>query len=898
MTTLINDRDSALVADNIAIKFARDAAGRVHFRSASQTSHAASRFTRVQQAFLEGKLKLPTPTTQIALSLILFDGIATQIDLVRALENLNQLYGWDGHVCLDWNDPIGRQNRRHLSLITQAILAQPLISFSTVTATLETLDLSLREVVRSPNHSYSLNFLLLDAQAWLREMIPDPLFAHCVGAASISGLRRSTLARQESGLALSPKLDEESIEQNNEGFARAMGIYFNTLVADQGRWAIDELVTICRRDKTVSNTKDRQRMLDDCEGLACRDVEISAAGGLIMAWAIDLLQSGTRTKPILMAVTPAKYVSIAAIRLWNAFCGKDVESISTSGYLTIYKDLMDGLSLSRKRTMASALNSWHYFLTCWFDVPPLYQSLHKGVPASPPKANVIWDHELTTIRAWLATPMPDARHQSQLQIAIEIASQVRIRAGELLGLRLQNLHFEQESLTIEIATKPADGGVKTPSAIRRVVIKNADRIRQIRAWHDHRNRDGGLPSDYLFGDPYRPAVRYKAGLLYSDLNRLLKAVTGDPAVALHTLSHTLISNAWLRAAYEERSTDINPFERESIEAAHASSATGFVTYFHFFEGWLRDALDKRIKEQFFGKWRCIKDRVAKKPDAFRQARSRARRDGRVVSAENFASEMIEQASRPLAIPPAATGIALSAAKNPIIAAQGKPLTLGATLDILHDIRHGHSIEAIAVRSTQPPEQINALAKIAIEVLQDIGEADRRTPMPVGDSTIPALATLLQSSLRQRVQFERAGQAKVAFVFDAITSGRHPEITARGIAAWANCYRHGYLSFTPAPAALPIIKLLDATGFPRYLVVVKGIPEMKHQTLAAFRATKPELPTWEATQPRHGRPRAYLTLASGLPDPNKNSGNAALGMGGFHAVLFAASIRTRLLEQQS
>lgn len=897
MTILIREHDGALAPANIAIACRFDAIGRVHFRSGDLTSRAASRFAKIQVAFLKGRLAAPSPAIHAALSLVLFEGIAIEADLSRALAGLDQLYRWDGHVCQDWTDPIGRQNRRHLGLITQAILALPRAAAIDVRATLQALDTFVRDIVRSPNRSYSLELLLLDAQAWLYECLPPPLFAHCIGKVPIAALGRSTLARRESRLALSPVINEETEEPSTRAFACAIGNYFASRRDDQGGWFINELVTNCRRKRALSNAEDKRRMLRECEALSSRDIEIAPTGGLILAWVIDLLQSGTRTKIKLKAITPAKYVAIAAGRLWELFREKDIEEITAADYLKFYLGMMDGLSSSQKRTLASALSSWHFFLTCWFDVPPLYRSLHKWMPSSAPKASLVWAHEIELIRSWLAVPMPDARHQSQLRVAFEIASQIRIRATELLNLRLQNLHCTRGIVTIEIATRAVDGGVKTLAAVRRDDAQSADCVALIEAWCQRREREGAYPGDYLFGNPHRPDTKYAAGLLYADLNRLLKAASGDPTIALHALSHTRISKDWRDAAFEEPIADINHFERESVDAGHASAATGFACYFHLFEQWLRASLDREIQKHF-GAWSCISQRVGKTRDAYRQARSRCRRKEPALTALAFAARLIEQACPVLLLPLASDGVALSETTNPITPTPPKPLTLSATLDILNDIEFGHSAEAIALRSDRSLEEIGELGRVAINVLQGIGEVDRRKAIPNAKRAVLELHACLRSGIDERIQFQRAGQAKVGHLYDIIASGRHPQVVARGINAWERCYQRSYVSLDPAGAAFPFVAMLDAADFPRYSIVVRCTGALDQPLMAAFRAANRGLPQWKSIQPRPGRPAAYLTLASHSPDQARgiSVGNAGLGMGGVHAVMFAAAVRYRMSSQ--
>ncbi len=897
MTTLLRENDSALLHKNIEIACRFDTIGRLHFRSSPLTPRSASRFAKIQLAVLKGQLVAPSPTLQAALSLVLFDGVANEADLLAALTGLEQLYRWDGNACLDWTDPVGRQNRRHLSVMSQIFFSLPRGAIEDAEATLQALDSFLGDVVRAPSRPYSLELLLLDAQAWLYERLPPPLFSHCIGKAPITALSRSALARHESGFGLASTISQEAEEPRIQAFANAIGSYFGDHRRNQSGWFIDELVTICRRKRSLSNSKDKQRMLQECAELASRSHDIAPMAGLILGWVIDLLQSGTRTKTHLKAITPAKYVSSAAKLLWQAFRDKQIEDIGPAEFQKLYLAMMVGLSTSQMRTLASALSSWHFFLGCWFDVPPIYRSFHRWVPASPPKANIVWSAEIETIRTWLTEPMQDVRHQEQLRVAFAIASQIRIRASELLNLRMQNIHWDEASVTIEIATKAIDGGVKTLAAFRRDKVQSGESAAIIQTWYQRRQREGAFPCDYLFGDPRRPENKYAPGQLYADLNRLIKAVTGDSTIALHALSHTRISMDWRNAAFERLSADINPFEREAVDAGHASAATGFANYFHLFEGWLRSCLDHEI-EKYFASWSCISPWVGKSPDAYRQARCRARKQDSTLSEVEFAVRVIE-ASRPtLLMPSACDGIALNKAINPMTAKPPDPLGLCATLDILNDIAFGHSAEAIALRSNRSSDEIDMLGRTALNVLRDIGEIDRHHTATPDNQAILELHACLQSRTHQRMQFQRAEQAKVGYLYDLIASGRKAAIVTRGIEAWEQCYRRGYLSFEDAGTALPFIVMLDAADFPRSSIVIRGVETLKRPLMASFRTGKPGLPHWESIQPRPGRPKAFLALASYSPSKgdNQSVGNAAIGMGGVHALIFATAVLRRMSPQ--
>ena len=95
-------------------------------------------------------------------------------------------------------------------------------------------------------------------------------------------------------------------------------------------------------------------------------------------------------------------------------------------------------------------------------------------------------------------------------------------------------------------------------------------------------------------------------------------------------------------------------------------------------------------------------------------------------------------------------------------------------------------------------------------------------------------------------------------------------------------------------------MLDAADFPRSAIIIRGIEAFKRPLMAAFRVGKPGLPCWETTQARPGRPKAYLVLASHSSHKTNTQlvGNAGLGMGGVHALMFAAAVHRRMTSRAS
>ncbi len=522
-----------------------------------------------------------------------------------------------------------------------------------------------------------------------------------------------------------------------------------------------------------------------------------------------------------------------------------------------------------------------------------------------PRANVVWPNEVSLIRLWLEeAPCKDSRLNDQVVIAFEILANIRIRATELLSLRVCNLNLKGSTATIEIATRESDGGVKTVAGKRVQDLKSEPAIRLLREWLARRIREGALPGDYLFGDPYRPEQRYCAGQLYLKLNRLLKSVSGDPTMATHVLSHTHISFSWLAATKNISEADINPFEVGATAAGHESPSTGFTSYFHFYEEWLRSELDKALNKHL-ARWPAVRDHVGISHDAYRQECSRRRRRNSDISKGEVALHFIQKTAPSLMVSSAQGDREMVKAINPLVCGDFRPVELGDVLDVLNDIWYGHSPEVIALRSGRDLAMVTSIADTALGILLDIGEVERNIRGLYEGNTIALLGEVLNGPTGYRIQCCRAGQDKVAYLYNYLKSDIQRDVALKGAESWARCYSHGYLSLEYPALAAGVVALLDAAECPRALLIVRGTADLDIRVEAGIEALFAIgggiMPYGEIVRRRYGRPKVYFVLASspqGRQSNEQPSPSAALGMAGVHALMFGAAICQRFLKCQS
>lgn len=360
--------------------------------------HAARRFEHVQEMMLRGDIDFENSSTRLAAYLVSFDGIVTRTNLVNALAAFRTAYIWNDAVCIDWENACGRVDRRHLSVWTRFALAQPEALLHPPEQTVRMLDQFLKQHLTDQKLSTNLDEFLADGHAWLSLNLPGPWFSHAIDAFRLAALPRSVFARESSRKALCANAAAGQRDTNpiaDSAIGLALDAYFDWEGIDGGYWLVDEVMARVPANAT------RRNMVDDLLCVAAKDGK-GKTSSLILAWAIDLAESGTQDDKDISPRTVSKYIRAISRDLLSEFRGKSLEQLESRDFDAIYRQIINSKTPGTKHTCASAISSWHLFLVCWLDVAPRRQSLYRDFPTPIPKANILWPHEMSTIARWLA----------------------------------------------------------------------------------------------------------------------------------------------------------------------------------------------------------------------------------------------------------------------------------------------------------------------------------------------------------------------------------------------------------------------------------------------------------------------------------------------------------------
>lgn len=853
--------------------------------------HAARRFERVQRALLSGDINFPNPSVTLAAFLVAFDGIVTRESLIGALGACREAYKWRDAICIDWKTSCGRVDRRHLSVWTRFVLAQPDALLHSPEQAVTILDQCFQKLAADWKYPQDLEKFLGDGQAWLSLNLAGPWFAHAIGAARLTGLPRSVFARESSQQALAPSAngkDQESEQFADSAIGLALDAYLASEAVDGGNWLVDEVMTICH------GTATRKEMVKNLLSIAARSGK-GRISSLILAWATDLAESGTRNDAEISSCTVSKYVRAISRELLDVFRGKALEDLRSGEFDAAYRRIITSKPTGTKRNCASALSSWHSFLEAWLDVAPRTLSLHRDLPEPVPRANVLWPHELQVVADWLGQA-ETSRVNHQTRVAFSICSAIRIRTNELVSLRLKNVRQIGGNVEVEICTSVTDDGLKSQNARRVQTIDCLGAAELIAGWKQRRLSELAMPNDYLFGDPHHAGRPYQVGQMQLLINRLLKDATGDPSVSIHTFSHHWATRKFTDPSPEASTADINVFDLLSAAAGHGDAPMSFKNYVHRFEEAIRTGIDAAVAAKL--RWPEMSQFVTIGHQSYRQRLSRQARSMTDVDEGLRKLDLVRRALPPVDLPDAHHGIETAEPVTTALRprATGTPLSLVA--DVLTDVAVGLSEEIIALRACREHEDIERIVRQTAKLMVELGEFRPSAWTTSLSDLVDELCIAFQGAARGRINFTRIKQKKLLPLRETLANDKADVEVSEGLRSWLQCYRCGYASLARPSRATALVRLLRKCEVPASAIGIFHVPandqtgfRLHEEIEAVFAQEYAALPMKITCGARGGRPAAYFSIAG--TDFHPNTSSASKCMTGFNALMLSACVSERL-----
>ena len=884
--------------------FTPDPSRRMHFLHLKNLGTSIQQFEEFQHWLTSAGVQNLRPSSLTLACLIAFDGIATDTELQAAYSSCPQVSRCETAVRLDWK--IGsRLDARHLSVWTTLALARvkewepyDLVCKHLVdTLCARTFKISIASTADSV-----WEHLLKTAMGWLQIHLPPVLYGHVSGAAALSAMPRSALARAQTGQALLPAAADPVPQGtlSHPVYERA----FETALLGRpasirsGAAFIRQLLAALRPPTKGSNASKRDEILHRLQSLAASLDAADEASAILYAFALDLVENGTKRKKSLAPTTPSDYLNSVAEDFHVALDGVRLYGINETTYAGIFRKLADGSATMGPARIAS-LKALHQFLRAWWQVPPLPTDLLQVEVETNVRANLIWPHEEERLREWLARDAQADRFVAQLGAALEIVGNAPVRIGELLVLRIGNVLDEGDHLVVEIARELRDGREKSHEGRRRVMVCDTTAMAIVRTWLARRAAELAIDQDYLFGQPDRPTELAYAGKMYFWLNRLLKTVTGDENISLHSFRHTHASQRLAAMLLQDNDDEVNPLDRLANEMGHIGGHVTAVHYCHIYETGLRNAINvalTRLHLDYAGTsaWTGLA------PETLRQRASRATKHG--GSAAEMLRMSLSDAAQRVPLQPISEAIAMAIPASPLPSTQPHALAYSQVVGVLRETASGLSTKQVSLRHGVPESQV----VLIVEAVGDFAERHVRTSSSMLDAHSHGVQALRDSSghlLGVRADFDRLSQRrwrqlteaiekvellrlrKAADYWDRAAHGRH--LAVRSGSGWDSFIwvladsgiNRSLMSIHWSSSEARLDEILEALARAQVSVRYRlGI------SLSQVRRTH-----------RHGRPPLWLVISSDAAMGNANG--SAHSITGLHGAFLAAWVWLQVAHPQ-
>ena len=507
------------------------------------------------------------------------------------------------------------------------------------------------------------------------------------------------------------------------------------------------------------------------------------------------------------------------------------------------------------------------------------------------------------MREWLDHSNLDERLINEIRVAIVLLNETRIRHGELLSIRIKNVHLHHRTGVVEIEIAPGrkDSALKSDSARRRIYVRSEAGFALMEKWITRRlSMELALQDEYFFGDPHDKGRLYQPGKLTAAINRLVKDATGDPLASMHTFSHAWISRQVDPILMFGNAGAVNQLDRVASEAGHLSAHTSIIHYSHLFESALRHHLDQgvmhlEISSDVASVWGRIK------ADAIRARVARARRaDPKISTLKGYWKVLLDFQNCSFSGESVESDIELAMPDMPAFLAASTSIDFSRVLHTLQDLSDGLSFESTAFRNARPQKWIEEVASSAGLILHGMGVKNIRVSFQARKAIVKpeeaarVLADMQKMGSRSGFDFLGVGQPKLQQLMKFLQSAPSSESLQRKIFAWQRCWKNGFISIDDLNFIQDLIDLLLRAEMPvasMALVVEKMNAAAEEAALAVadmFLLRCQVAPQKIYVAEKRGRPSAYLILNSTAVDASTAPPKASASVAGLNALLLAAA----------
>jgi integrase len=429
-----------------------------------------------------------------------------------------------------------------------------------------------------------LTNLFADQLAWSARHLANPVWFHISGIRHLTAVPQTYLLREATGLVPPTLLDPTrvEIEADVQSFIDDVD---EATGDDKSDAIVQQAVSLLSKSSTLSDLENADKWIRALLQLKDKALSSGPITTLVLAWMIDLVESGTHAKVNIEIDTKRRYCRVLALPIFHALkeCGSSLDGIQENDLRASYLSILAS-ALTDKRGTAAALSSFAYFV---FEAYTLPLALFDGdalVPLPGIRAQLITEFEIERAIAWADVGCEDMLMRSMLKAALAMGYSAPFRLRELLHVRQCNVaRLASGCFEVEIVGFPGRNKLKTRAATRRVVIEDPIGIQHLEALIQLRGLQGWTSGDFLFGSPNKGGEIYRHHALRRSFLMLLKATTGDANMTFHGLRHAYASRRFQLLMGQPANSQANALTRLAECMGHVSSHTTLHHYIHSIE---------------------------------------------------------------------------------------------------------------------------------------------------------------------------------------------------------------------------------------------------------------------------------------------------------------------------
>jgi hypothetical protein len=718
-----------------------------------------------------------------------------------------------------------------------------------------------------------------DQLAWWSEHLPGSLIPHCAGKFPLKAIDRSTWGRLETRLALHKiEVSTEPSDTNDSDAEPQTDQLLDQLDTAEGtgfdRSELSAALEILKTNHTsLIDGRTKQQWVDRLRQLNLATSAVNPATVALVGWLCHMCEVGTVDTPNPAASTIRRYASSVLLSLGAAFAGRPdaPEDWQAELLLEIYLKVLGDKSAGNLTVAVSALRGFHEYLRDVFDVEPLGVNLTRlantktevasSDPAEPTQlaeqggtraatgatskeadhaeprisANVVWPHEVDwCIQA--CSQAADRRVGMIARVMLFIGRECAVRYQDLSRLVMVNVAFLEDACgqycKLDVVRRAGRGRLKTESSQRRLIVRSPPALQAIQDWVDHRQRESGSRTAYLFGDPRSDKARYRPAAVHSLLNRLLKRASGDKRVRFHDLRHTVVSEQVACALTSSAWIDASLLELIACDAGHASPRTTLLSYTHLYEGPLRSRLDIALLDTVFARSDDMAQSISevaaaavtRGPSTAPQLKGNSlvqQAKRRKIGLNYLWAERLQRYAQDVPIEPASAPYEWRTPAALRIASEADtPIPVHVMLDVIVRMARHEDPAVIARVAGMSPERMRQLSQRL--TTWTLGLYQRQFPLvSLRQSRAPEFSECLE---RMRIAPESALKPLWQSLANALQKDSQRALQEEVVAYWEACSPGTYLSLCAPINPRPLLQLLKRADLTRGNMRVVSAPD--------------------------------------------------------------------------